>query len=284
MLRDTSLLAELERMLNICRKNLDTAQNTTTLTSVVAPEPVAGTSNTVPQEDIALTDVEKQRLQNKWFVKHIQDLSDISMLKVQRSAPKVNEKRIKLEKINANKNRIRAAREAPLENFSINSKSNKVDEYTSVADENAKKPLFKVQPMGTVKPRNFSQRFLEFITGRPQHRRAVTHGMCDLDLTYRLKLHSALQPRTMTLANSLKMRAIRMVEEYNMKDIDTSTIYDLVMFSVAEAMVIDPSEECLRTRMQQDAERQRDMQPFLMNGQVKLDGLLSRPLSLGRTT
>lgn len=172
----------------------------------------------------------------------------------------------------------------PFLNYAKNCYSAKIDDLTVLDPENVVKPPFTFTALNTMRPKTFTDKFIEFVTRRPGGRQAINAGRCDLDLVYRLKMYAALQPRTMCLANSLKMRAIRMIDEYNLKDLDSAFIYDLVMYSVAEAMVIDQAELDLRKRIKQDARVQVEMQPFLTNGQVTEGGAFSPSLSFAQRT
>lgn len=105
------------------------------------------------------------------------------------------------------------------------------------------------------KPPFFSKRCMQRYY-RPVHlfnREAVTNGRVDTDLVYNLKLYSAFQPRTISLANSLKMRAIRWMNDFNMSDVISSQeMYEIVINSVVEAMQIDVNEKRIKKRDEQD--------------------------------
>lgn len=139
----------------------------------------------------------------------------------------------------------------------LNAKSIKQNCFSTIPEEiNTKPPMVFDKAVVTKKP-GLVGRFSDLILG-PKMRLARTHGRVDEDLLARLRTYSAFMPRTMSLAQSLKMRAIRFLDEYNCTNLTTTAQMELIVCTVAEAMCISEVEKTFVKRMNEtQKERER---------------------------
>lgn len=142
---------------------------------------------------------------------------------------------------------------ATLNNEAPNFKTPKIDHLTRRTEEHQKKAPFVFSDQPT-QPRPAPLLSAKVYTRlyKPFTCPAVNDGRVDKDLLYHLRLYSAFQPRTLTLANSLKMRAIRWMGDYNCRGLGSDDIYHIVVNTVIEAFTIDEHEMRIKARVAQD--------------------------------
>lgn len=144
-------------------------------------------------------------------------------------------------------------------NEMANFRSIKRDQDTERSADHMKKPpmVFDAEKWRRpVAPRTASLTSPRVLTRlwQTRHRDAVTADRVDSDLLYHLRLYSAFQPRTLTLVNSLKMRAIRWMGDFNCVGLDSQEIYTIITNTVIEAFTIHEEERKLKTRIAEETD------------------------------
>lgn len=149
-----------------------------------------------------------------------------------------------------------------------NVKSKKQNILSIKTEENRKKPPFHFQHMSTYRANTTLEKAIDIVALRSNigggleewlrtkcaaNRKAATFGGCDVDLVYKLKSHAAFQTRSMQLATTLKNRCMKYLDEYDLSKWTEREKYDLMMYAVCEAMVVDKMELMLFERLKEEA-------------------------------
>lgn len=108
--------------------------------------------------------------------------------------------------------------------------------------------------------------FLWFFTKR---RRPRYSDFADTDLVNYLRFHTFCVPRTPTLIQTLKLKAIRFMSDFDMGNHTMEQIYRIMATSVAAAMVITPEEELIRETISDHSNMITKYQPFFQTGQYR---------------
>lgn len=91
----------------------------------------------------------------------------------------------------------------------------------------------------------------------------------DADLVNYLRFHCFCQPRTMALIQTLKLKAIRYMAEFDMPDHTMGEIYAIITRSVTAALLPTPEEEGLKQAIKDSSNVYEAMQPFFLKGQYQ---------------
>lgn len=100
-------------------------------------------------------------------------------------------------------------------------------------------------------------------------RRPVYNHFADTDLVSFLRLHSFCVPRTPTLIQSLKLKAIRYMSDFDMSDYSSAEVYSIIAPSVAAALVVTDQEELVRETIRSHSNNLEKYQPFFSQGQYR---------------
>nr|QQP18779.1 hypothetical protein 1 [Soybean thrips tombus-like virus 2] len=146
-------------------------------------------------------------------------------------------------------------------NYIGNVKSVKFNEHSTVDKETIERPPFVTELVPTFKTPGKLRKFINVTFGLPP-KEARTSYKVDEDLLHRLRLYAAFQPRTMSLANSLKMRAIRYFDDHNATNLTSAMQYRLIMNSVTEACKHTQEEVDFRKTMKEEAHVMKDLDAY----------------------
>lgn len=152
-------------------------------------------------------------------------------------------------------------------NFIRNIKSKKVNDLSTIDEDMVKRPPMVFDSAVVKKTPTRLGKLINGVFGR-EAKDARTTGKVDEDLLYHLRLYSAFQPRTMAMANSLKMRALRFIDDHNSTNLTSFAQYELIIASVTEAMIPGKMELTFRKRMEEEATSLDSINSYFRSGRL----------------
>jgi hypothetical protein len=117
--------------------------------------------------------------------------------------------------------------------------------------------------------------FLRYFTTRKRPRHC---DFSDADLIYFLRLHAFCVPRTMNLIQSLKLKAIRYMADFDFPNQTQEQVYRIIASSVAAAMIVTEEEEMMLETVRTHSCMIEKFQPFFHTGLYR-EGFFQRGFS-----
>lgn len=108
--------------------------------------------------------------------------------------------------------------------------------------------------------------FLRYFT---KIKRPKYAAFADTDLISYLRMHAFCVPRTPSLIQSLKLKALRFMADFDMANHTAEQIYRIVAASVAAALVVTDEELLVRDTVRDHSAVLEKMQPFFQQGQYR---------------
>lgn len=120
-----------------------------------------------------------------------------------------------------------------------------------------------------VREPNEERQKMNFLCFFNRRRRPRVSEFSDADLVNYLRMQSFCVPRTPNLIQSLKLKAIRYMSDFDMSDYSSTEIYRIMASSIAAALVVTNEEEMVRETIRDHSNMIEKYQPFFSQGQYR---------------